>query len=329
MRIVITGAAGFIGSVLTLRAFEQGDEVIGVDDLSRGLNETLDQGRAHFLKHDCRSGFAEAIPSGVKADWNWFRGKTMIDAVVHLAAGTGSLDRPIEELRGLNVEMTKRVWQDAKDLGAKVFVFPTTSLATKVPDSPYVISKEEAFEWLKTQTDGPRLIPLRFFNVAGSYKGRTEKRKLEVHLIPRLVECYRTGEPLVVNGVDYWGDEGGGDGSPARDFTNVIDVADAILEMIHRADMLGDQFSLQGFTMPDGAMWCGTGHQVTVHQAARIFAQWVGPLDVKAGPRRAFDTGSLICPGRAATSFEGWIARGAAPAWVSIRDEVLELLKTP
>lgn len=324
MRIVITGAAGYVGSVLTVRAAEQGHEVIALDDLSRGLNYfpmDPDAGQPHnskggavYLRHDCRSGFAEALHSDVSLVEDIRDG---IDAVVHLAAGTGSLDRPIEELRGLNVEMTKRVWQDAKDLGAKVFVFPTTSLALAVPDSPYVRSKEEAMTWLLAQTDGPRKVGLRFFNVAGAYKGRTEKRKQEVHLIPAMVLHYMAGEPLVINGDDYPETD---DGTPGRDFVNVLDVADAILALI-------DDHHHGVAAQNDGAIWLGTHHLTSARQAVAIFEQWVGPLATKIGPRRAFDCGALYCPPGATRQFARLIGRPVTPAWVSVRDEVEELVR--
>jgi UDP-glucose 4-epimerase len=336
VRICVTGAAGYVGSVLTIRAAEQGHEVLALDDLSRGLNHPWLFGphshaapdglpsrtceRIIAMQHDCRGGFVEALRSDRTRDARGLRHGDLdrpIDAVVHLAAGTGSLDRPIEELRGLNVEMTKRVWQDAKDLGAKVFVFPTTSLALAVPDSPYVRSKEEAMTWLLAQTDGPRKVGLRFFNVAGSYKGRTEKRKHEVHLIPAMVQHYQAGEPLVINGNDYPETE---DGTPGRDFVNVLDVADAILVLL-------DEPHHGVAAQNDGAIWLGTHHLTSARQVVSIFEQWVGPLETNIGPRRAFDCGALYCPPEAMRQFARLIGRPPAPAWVSVRDEVLELLR--
>lgn len=333
MRIVVTGAAGFIGSVLTVRAAEDGHEVLALDDLSRGLNNlwlfppanVVPPDQATFdriigVKHDCRAGFGEALAASRSAPF-----PLSIDAVVHLAAGTGSLDRPYEELVGLNVEMTKRVWQDAKDLGARVFVFPTTSLGTvpSLAESPYVKSKEDAMQWLLAQRGGPTLVPLRFFNVAGAYKGRSEKRQHEVHLLPRLAECYRTGEPLVINGDDYPDTV---DGTPGRDFVHVLDVVDTILKYLTwdgwRSGARGDSLPVQR----DGAIWLGTGEVTSALQAVRIFGQHVGPIETKVGPRRAFDTGMLRCPVSAVTIMERVLGRPLAPAWVSVRDEAEELL---
>lgn len=318
MRIIVTGAAGFIGSVLCRRAAELGHQVVGLDDLSRGLNVV--EGVV-FAKHDCQGGLLEAqvlYKPGLALDY----GRPMRpDAVVHLAAGTGSLDRPYEELVALNVEMTKRVYEDAKALGAKVFVFPTTSLALGVPDSPYVRSKEDAMRWLLEQRSSVQILPLRFFNVLGAYKGCTERRRNEVHIVPRLVRCFKTGEEFTINGDDYETE----DGTPSRDFINVLDVVDFILVNADRAVTHG-KFHAGTMLQDDRAVWLGTGWLTTAYQVAEVFRQFVGPVKLKKGPRRAFDCGSLLCATMAPASFKAVIGRPLAPAWVGIRDEAQALL---
>lgn len=330
MRLIVTGAAGFIGSVLCTRAVERRHIVLGIDDLSRGLNgeNLLHRSNVHFLQHDCQGGIYEAL-SGMNARWGLKGSRvtdsshTRVDAVVHFAAGTGSLDRPLEELRGLNVEMTKRVYGDAKALGAKVFVYPTTSLALGVPDSPYVQSKEEAFQWLLSQSrrDHMKLLPLRFFNVVGAYKGCSERRKHEVHLVPRLVDCYVKKEPFTINGSDYETV----DGTPSRTYTNVLDVVDFILEVLEVYLMVGHQHPDLVY-QDDGAVWVGTTHSTTTKEVYHIFQQWVGEVDMRLGPRRAFDCAALLCAPYASSSVAMVIRRPLAPAWVGIRDEALELL---
>ncbi len=312
MRMVVTGAKGFIGSVLSCRAAELGHEVLALDNESRGLNDVEIVKNVRYQRHDCMSGIGEAMP----AEW------THVDAVVHLAAGTGSLDRPIEELRALNVEMTKRVYQDAKAFDARAFVFPTTSLAIAVPDSPYVKSKEEAMSWLLQGDDKKILIPLRFFNVTGAYKDFTEKRWNEVHIVPRLVECFRKGETFVINGGDYWDAPfpGRRDGTPARDFVNVLDVVEYIFWLIAA--------HLSGVPVRrhiDGATWVGTGRPVTALGVMNIFEQFVGPVHHEIGPRRPYDTGVLCCPPPMVEQLSQ--IRPITPAWVGIRDEALSLLE--
>ncbi len=311
MRLIITGAAGFIGSVLTKRAIEIGCDVVAIDSLVRGLNPVWELKDVTFIQHDCQGGFLEALPISFRRS---------VDAVVHLAAGTGSLDRPIDELRQLNVEMTKRVYQDAQAIGAKVFVFPTTSLALGVPDSPYVQTKEEAMTWVLQQESEMRLAPLRFFNVVGAYKGFTERRQKEVHIIPMMVEALKTKVPFIINGRDYETV----DGTPSRDFINVLDVVETILwDFIEP----GRRFAITAPKMPDGTHWLGTGRTTTVQQALDIFSQWIAEVPSTFGPRRAFDVGEVKCDVNSVTL--AWLRarRQLAPAWVGIRDEALALTK--
>ena len=292
MRIAITGAAGFVGSVLWARAQAAGHEVVGVDDLSRGLNPVYDL-PGLFVKWDCRAG----LPMEAR----------QADVVVHFAAATGSLDRPIEELRDLNVAMTKAVYGTKRP--DALFFWPTTSLALAVPESPYVQSKEEAFAWVREQENA---VPLRFFNQTGAYGVFTERRKKEVHILPILAESIVTGKPFVINGWDY----DTVDGTPSRDFTSVVDTADYILWMTEH----------QAKKAPDGAVWCGTGHAATVGQLI-LWAQMLfpRPIRVEEGPRRVFDTGMIRCS--FAQAYQMYQALGRRTGWQdSVKQELSVLI---
>ncbi len=306
MKILVTGAAGFVGSVLSIVAAEDGHEVFAVDDNSRGLNTLVRATRGvEFLERDCREGLGDAIGS--------FRP----EAVVHLAAGTGSLDRPLAELRDLNLEMTRKVFADALEAGTKVFAFPTTSLALAVPDSPYVVSKEEAMAWLLDHAERHRLLPLRFFNLIGAHKGATERRRNEVHIVPCMVECHVSGRPFVVNGAD-WDTK---DGTPSRDFTNVVDAAEFILAAIGlKTHGMGPKAAA------DRCVWVGTGRPTTVLEMVAHFQRLVGPLRVEVGGRRPYDCAALQCdPGQVA-QFRRVLGRTPRPAWLGLYEEARELL---
>lgn len=306
MRIVVTGAKGFIGSVFCKRAIELGHEVWALDDESRGLNDVSFVGD-RYVKHDCLGGFGEAV-------------RTPVDAVVHLAALTGELQRPMEELMVYNHEMMQRVYRDALHYKAKAFVFPTTSLALGVPDSGYVISKEAALKTLLEEDRNHGIaIPLRFFNVCGEYKGLTEHRRNEVHIVYKVVEAAMRQETFVINGGDY----DTVDGTPSRDFVNVLDVVEYLLFLIQR--------KLNGeapITAPDGAVWLGTGALTTARQVVDIFEQYHGLLPTLVGPRRSFDCGALIVNPQQRDQFRN--ARGGCliPPHISIRDEIQELMST-
>lgn len=304
---VVTGARGFLGSIFSLRAVERGHRVLALDDESRGLNPIENKIGAAYQRFDCGEGIAPALRAA---------GIARIDGVAHFAAATGSLERPLDELRVLNVDMTQHVYQDALTLGAKAFLWPTTSLAIGVPDSPYVLSKEEALAKLKEVDAAARIsVPLRFFNVTGAYKGLSERRKNEVHILPTMLQSYRTGAPFIINGDDYETV----DGTPSRDFVNVVDVVDYLLDLA--------EWKIQHNVLPvqphpkDGAVWLGKRRSTTVKQLVAMFEQWLGPVQTRIGPRRLFDCGALDCDVDQAAQFEQHRG-GLVPTWISVRDEL-------
>lgn len=322
LRIVVTGAKGFVGSVFALRAVERGHQVLALDDESRGLNPIASEIGDSYQVFDCRKGVREAVKA---AGWD------SIDAVAHFAAATGSLDRPLDELRELNVDMTQHVYADALDLDAKTFLWPTTSLAIEVPDSPYVISKEEALAKLREVDKQARIsVPLRFFNVLGAYKGLSELRKNEVHILPMMMKSVFAGEPFVVNGDDY---ENTIDGTPSRDFIHVLDVAEYLLHITEgRAGLMKgpalpglepfDSYLAPKPDRSDGAVWLCRGMPTTVGQLIALFEQFTGvQLPHRIGPRRAFDCGRLDGDAAQIGQFRH-LRDGGAPAWVAVRDEV-------
>lgn len=298
MKILVTGAKGFIGSCLTSLATTFGNEVIAVDDLSRGLNDVQSVKEAKFIPFDCREGIAPILDeefikkeiASLKVGSE--RVETTyqpVDVVVHLAAGTGSLSRPYEELVELNVEMTKRIYRDCVEKGVKVFVFPTTSLVEGCPDAPYVKSKQDAMDWLCAQNDDIKLVPLQFYNVTGAYNGFSEHRKLEVHIVPVMLEKFMNKAPFIINGDTY----DTVDGTPGRDFSNVRDVCTSILQLA------AIQVSQTPFKI-NKPIKLGTGVITTTLQMIKLFNEYMSPrfgreLDWEIGPIRPYDCGWLRC----------------------------------
>lgn len=295
MNILITGSRGFIGSCLSAIALDRWDKhnVIGLDDLSRGLNNVQSLERIKFIPHDCREGIKDILDEQYEINIKgmrpqYFSVNPKVDVVVHLAAGTGSLSRPLSELMELNVEMTKKIYHDALEHGAKVFVFPTTSLVEGVPDAPYVDSKQRAMDWLVAQNDNIQILPLQFYNVTGAYNNFTEHRKLEVHIIPIMLECYMNNKPFVINGDDY----DTIDGTPGRDYSNVVDLCNFILDV--SKDLI---YTPMKITKP---IKLGTGQTTTALQLIKMFNEFMEPkfgrkLEYQIGPRRAYDCGWLRC----------------------------------
>jgi len=227
MRILVTGAAGFIGSHVSERLAGLGHDVVGIDDLStgnldnlRGIPIRLVQGS--MLDPDA---LADAVDG--------------VDAIVHLAARP-SVPRSIEDpvaSHEANTVGTLRVLEAARasDRDVQVIVASSSSvygsnptlpkhegLAT-LPVSPYAASKlateQYTLAWQKSY--GMRTLAFRFFNVFGP---RQAPGHAYAAVVPAFVYAALRGEPLTVHG----------DGTQTRDFTYVGTVADVIVDALQR-----------------------------------------------------------------------------------------------
>lgn len=293
MNYLVTGAKGFIGSCLSALLNDWGENVIALDDLSRGLNDITKEEGVKFIPYDCREGIAAILDEYKDLNLQGTRPQDFsvnpgVDIVVHLAAGTGSLGRPYEELCELNIDMTKKIYKDAVEHGVKVFVFPTTSLVEGCPDAPYVKSKQDAMDWLCAQNDNITILPLQFYNVTGAYGYFTEHRKLEVHIIPIMLECFMSNKPFIINGSEY----NTVDGTPGRDYSNVEDICTFIKDVSE--DLVKHPVKI---TKP---IKLGTGKVTTALQLVQMFNEYVYPrfgrkLEYEFGPIRPYDCAYLQC----------------------------------
>lgn len=272
MRVLITGASGFVGSVLTHHFLEQGHRVVAVDSGRRGLNRVKPHVNLETYTLDCEPGLKDLLQ------------RRQPQIVVHLAAQTGSLSLPYEELAKLNIDMTKRLYNECEDNDTRIFVFPTTSLAEYVPDSAYVKTKEDAMAWLLEQKGSMKVLPLRFFNQVGAKNLCTEWRKDEVHVLPIMVKAYMEKQPFIINGSD-WETE---DGSPSRDYVNINDTCGFII-------YLCDSIIKGSIQLENKIIEVGTGHVTTTFELVEKFRDLVGDLQIEWGPRRSFDTGTIQC----------------------------------
>lgn len=295
MNIIITGSAGFVGSVMTCRLSELGYNVIALDNLSRGLNDVSKLPNVQFYEHDC-------------LDYDFMENLVKIytpNAVFHFAAATGDLTRPVDELEELNVTMTENLFKLTVDYES-LFIYPQTSLEIKVPDSSYVQSKSKAVDSLRKMMQEEldmydnneawnRLILFRFYNQSGSYRGFGEFRKQEVHCLPRMYRCWKTGEKFIING-DQWGT---GDGTPERDYVHILDSVDFMIHCMHRK-----YFHTLDYPTNDGFIEIGRGEPISVREVMQMLntfnKEWDIPgansyLDFDIGPNRDFDCDTLSC----------------------------------
>jgi UDP-glucuronate 4-epimerase len=225
-RILVTGAAGFIGSHVAEHLVARGDEVIGLDNFDpfypRGIKET----NVAALRRSPRFRLVE----GDIRDRQLVAGLLDADtAIVHLAARAGvrpSLEDPAG-YASVNIEGTATLLEAARVAGARRFVFGSSSSVygdtapvpfaedwpALLPISPYAATKR-AGELLCTtfsQLYGLRIAALRFFTVYGP----RQRPDLAIHKFTRLI---RAGRP-----VPFYGD-----GSSERDYTHIDDIVGGV-----------------------------------------------------------------------------------------------------
>ncbi|MDJ0768624.1 MAG: NAD-dependent epimerase/dehydratase family protein [Ilumatobacter sp.] len=226
MRLLVTGAAGFIGSHVVERWAREG-EAVGIDDLSTGSLDNLD-------------GIDVELVQGSILDHDALRAAMDgVDAVVHLAARPSvprSIVDPVASHEA-NATGTMRVLEAARANGRNPLVIVASSSSVyganpelpkhegmmPMPVSPYAASKlaTEQYTLAWQHSYGLPTLPFRFFNVFGP---RQAPGHAYAAVVPAFVAAALAGEPLTVHG----------DGLQSRDFTYVGTVTEVILDAVRR-----------------------------------------------------------------------------------------------
>ncbi|AZQ74414.1 UDP-glucose 4-epimerase GalE [Streptomyces abikoensis] len=279
MKILVTGGAGFIGSVVTRRLLEEGHRVVVLDDLSTGFADAVPRG-AELV----RGTMARALDV-LTGDLGPF------DAVLHLAARAlidDSVRHPerfwrnntVESLTLLDAVLSAGVGRLVFSSTAAVYGqperVPIEESAPTVPTNPYGASKLAVDLALEAyaRAHGLASVSLRYFNVAGALGESGERHEPETHIIPLALDAALgegAGREFAVFGDDYPTP----DGTCVRDFIHVADIADAHLAALagavpgeHRNYNLGNG---RGFSVREvlDAVARVTGRRVPTRSAAR------------------------------------------------------------
>ena len=299
-RILVTGGAGYIGSVVVDQLLERGLKVVVLDDLSAGHRRAVARG-AGFIQGGV--GDRELVESLLEREG--------IEAIIHLAAFAlvpESVAQPQKYVTN-NVTAARVLLEAAVRAKIRRFVFssscavyghpattPIREDAPLAPVNPYGETKRD-YERLLAEV-GPKhgigVVSLRYFNASGATEQRGEAHDPETHLIPNVFAAALGNRvALEVYGTDY----PTADGTAIRDYVHVADIADAHLRALDVA--------LDGGAPVAVNLGTGTGRSVReVVETARRVTRRAVPMVER--PRRPGDPPELVAAvGRAATLL-GW-----------------------
>ncbi len=301
MNILVTGAAGYIGSVCAEVLLSRGMPVIALDSLLEGHRAAVLPGVV-FCQVDL----------GDRAQLEKVFTEHKIDAVMHFAA-EALVAKSVREpsiFYATNVAGGVNLLDAVTRHGVKKFIFSSTAATygepetvpipedhRKSPINPYGKSKL-AFEGILADYKNYKqldYVTLRYFNAAGATKEHGEHHRVETHLIPRVLDAASGGSPHVdVFGTDYPTP----DGTCVRDYVHVVDIADAhvrALEEIKRVS--GEAFNVgnsRGFSILE-----------VMDAAERVTGL---KIPRKLGPRRPGDPAVLVASKEKLKRMLGWEA---------------------
>jgi UDP-glucose 4-epimerase len=298
MNILVTGGAGFIGSVVTEQCLRAGHNTVVVDNLVKGHEWMVDR-RAAFHNLDLMD------TAGVERILR----QNSIDAVIHMAAFSlvGESMRDPAVYYHNNVVAGLSLLDAMRESGVKKIIFSSTAAVYGEPEKQPIeesdplrptntygetkLTFEHMLKWFE-QAYGLRYSSLRYFNAAGASHNCGELHDPETHLIPIVLDAARRTRPFVeIYGDDYPTD----DGTCVRDYIHVEDLANAHLLALEGLDSESRTYNLGS----------GGGYSVkeVIDAAARVCGR---EIPVRTVGRRAGDPAVLIASSDKIKHDLGW-----------------------
>jgi UDP-glucose 4-epimerase len=301
MKILVTGGAGYIGSIVVEQLMAAGESVVVFDNLSQGHRAAVHPS-AVFVEGDLAN----------RAAIDAVLGQHRPDAVMHFASRTlvgESMQKPFFYL-GDNVTTGLNLLQSIVEHGVKRIILSSTANLFDqpermpideseriVPGSPYGESKfilERMLYWLD-RIYQVRFACLRYFNAAGATAERGEDHDPELHLIPLVLQvALGKREQVSIFGDDY----PTRDGTCVRDYIHVVDLAQAHILALGALDRGSRFYNL------------GNGEGFTVKEVIDTAREITGrTIRANAGPRRAGDPAVLVAASDKIRKELGWVPR--------------------
>jgi UDP-glucose 4-epimerase len=305
MKVLVTGGAGYIGSIVVEELVAAGEEVVVLDDLSQGHREAVHPAAA-FVQGDLAD--RAAVDALMRAH--------RPEAVMHFASRTlvgESMQKPFLYLRD-NVLCGANLFESAVEHGVRRIILSSTANLFGKPErvpiveseairpgSPYGESKlmlERVLHWLD-EIHGCRYACLRYFNACGASAERGEHHAPETHLIPIVLQvALGQRDHITIFGDDY----ATPDGTCVRDYVHVVDLSRAHILALRALDRGSRTYNL------------GIGHGFSVMQVIEAARAVTGhPIPTEVGPRRPGDPDVLVASSERIRRELGW-----APAFTDL-----------
>jgi UDP-glucose 4-epimerase len=307
MKLLVTGGAGYIGSVVAELARDAGHDVVVIDDLRSGNRAAVPDGCPLVVG-------SVGDPSALEQCFTL----GPYDAVLHLAAEAAieaSVTNPSVYFQA-NLTDGLTLLDTMRAHGVQRMVFSSTAAIygepqrvpideghPQQPINAYGESKlmfETCLRWYH-RAYGLRSVSFRYFNAAGATDARGEDRRDETHLLPLVLDAAAGRRPpLQVFGLDYQTP----DGTCVRDYVHVVDIARAHLVALGRVDDLGCTFLNIGSE---------SGHSVrqVIDTVESVLAR---PVPWVPAARRAGDPATLVASASRLREQLGW-----SPAHTDLR----------
>ena len=301
MNILVTGAAGYIGSICSEVLLSRGHKVVALDNLIEGHRQAVPQA-ATFVEVDL------AIRLQIEQVFTQHK----IDAVMHFA-GEALVAKSVREpstFYAANVGCGVNLLDAMIRHGVNKLIFSSTAATygepeivpipedhRKAPINPYGKSKlvfEQILADYRAYT-GLQYVVLRYFNAAGASQERGEAHRQETHLIPRILDAATGASPQAdVFGTDYPTP----DGTCVRDYIHVLDISDSHVRALEEIERVaGEAFNV------------GNSRGYSILEVIDAVERVTGKkIRRKMGPRRPGDPAVLVASKEKLKKMLGWEA---------------------
>ncbi|MGW9675997.1 UDP-glucose 4-epimerase GalE [Streptomyces koyangensis] len=294
-KYLVTGGAGYVGSVVAQHLLEAGHQVVVLDDLSTGFREGVPAG-AGFIEGRIQDAARWLDPTydGVLHFAAFSQvGESVVDPEKYWVNNVGGTTALLAAMRGAGVR--RLVFSSTAATYGEPVSVPLTETDPTAPTSPYGASKLAVDHMISGEchAHGLAAASLRYFNVAGAYAGCGERHDPESHLIPLVLQVAQgRREAISVYGEDYPTP----DGTCVRDYIHVADLAEAHLLALDAV-------------APGDHLVCnlGNGNGFSVREVIETVRKVTGhPVPEVAAARRAGDPAVLVASAETARTRLGW-----------------------